>query len=40
VRYAETSPWAMPYERRAPISICRGLKVPLEEAWRRGKHYI
>jgi hypothetical protein len=34
------SPYAMPYETRHPILICRGLKPPLAEAWRRGKRYI
>jgi hypothetical protein len=34
------SPYAMPYEQRRPILVCRGLKLPLEEAWRRGKHFI
>jgi hypothetical protein len=34
------SPYAMPYETRHPVLVCRGLKPPLEEAWRRGKHYI
>ena len=34
------SPYAMPYETRRPILVCRGLKVPLGDAWRRGKRYI
>jgi hypothetical protein len=34
------SPYAMPYETREPIFVCRGLKLPLGEAWRRGKHFI
>jgi 4-amino-4-deoxy-L-arabinose transferase-like glycosyltransferase len=34
------SPYAMPYETRAPILVCRGLKVPLAEAWARGKRFI
>ena len=38
VRYAETSPYAMPYERRAPICVCRGLKMPLAEASRKEKN--
>ncbi len=33
-------PLAMPYERSRPILVCRGLKLPLAEAWRRGRHYI
>jgi hypothetical protein len=28
------------YEAELPIYLCRGLEVPLDEAWRRGKHYI
>lgn len=35
-----SSPYAMPYEQRAPIAICRGLKLPLDEAWKRGRHFI
>ena len=35
-----TSPYAMPYETADPILVCRGLKRPLEEAWRSGKHFI
>jgi 4-amino-4-deoxy-L-arabinose transferase-like glycosyltransferase len=34
------SPYAMPYETRAPILVCRGLKLPLAEAWARGKKFI
>lgn len=34
------SPYAMPYEQRHPILVCRGLKLPLEDAWRRGKHFV
>ena len=34
------SPYAMPYEQRWPILVCRGLKLPLAEAWRAGKHFI
>ena len=30
---------AMPYEARAPIYLCRGLKLPIEEAWRLGKSF-
>src|SRR5216683_3128010 len=29
------SPYAMPFETGLPIHVCRGLKVPLETAWRR-----
>jgi 4-amino-4-deoxy-L-arabinose transferase-like glycosyltransferase len=34
------SPYAMPYETRRPILVCRGLKLPLAEAWARGKRFI
>jgi hypothetical protein len=34
------SRYAMPHETRRPILVCRGFKVPLAEAWARGKHYI
>ena len=34
------SPYAMPLETRNPIHLCRGLKVPLAEAWRRARHFI
>jgi hypothetical protein len=34
------SPYAMPYETDQRIYVCRGLKVPLPEAWRLGKHFI
>lgn len=34
------SPYAMPFETRRPIHVCRGLKVPLDAAWREGKLYI
>jgi hypothetical protein len=33
------SPYAMPYETRHPILICRGWKLDPAEVWRRGKHY-
>jgi 4-amino-4-deoxy-L-arabinose transferase-like glycosyltransferase len=34
------SPYAMPFETRRPIHVCRGPKLPLAEAWRLGKHFI
>jgi hypothetical protein len=34
------APLAMPYETADPICVCRGLKIPLADAWQRGKHYI
>lgn len=33
-------PYAMPYEQRRPILVCRGLRFPLETAWRMGRTYI
>ncbi len=33
-------PYAMPYEQRRPILVCRGLRSPLDVAWRRGRRYI
>lgn len=35
-----THPFAMPYQRENPVTICRDLKVPLLEAWARGKQFI
>jgi 4-amino-4-deoxy-L-arabinose transferase-like glycosyltransferase len=35
-----TSKYAMPYEARPVICICRRLRVPLEKVWRAGKHFI
>jgi hypothetical protein len=34
------SPYAMPFEARWPIHVCRGLKLPLDQFWRRGKLFI
>jgi dolichyl-phosphate-mannose-protein mannosyltransferase len=34
------APHAMPDETGVPIWICRGLTIPMDQAWRRGKHYI
>jgi len=34
------SPYAMPYETRRPIYICRTLTKPWAQAWREGKHFI
>ena len=34
------SPYAMPFETRWPIHVCRGLKALLGEAWRQGKTFI
>ena len=34
------SPYAMPYEQRWPVLICRRPKVPLETFWRRGRRFI
>jgi hypothetical protein len=32
--------WAMPYELRRPLLVCRTLKRPLELVWREGRHFI
>jgi hypothetical protein len=32
-------PYAMPYERDRDIIVCRGLPVPLANAWPRFKRY-
>lgn len=34
------SPYAMPYETEHPVVVCRGPKIPLADAWRRGKRFI
>lgn len=34
------SPYAMPYETARPILVCRGLRLPLDEAWRAGRRFI
>lgn len=34
------SKYSMPYERNRPIYLCRKLKIPVEEAWRRAKMFI
>jgi len=34
------SRYAIPWQQRWPVLVCRGLKIPLQEAWRRGKHFI
>jgi 4-amino-4-deoxy-L-arabinose transferase-like glycosyltransferase len=35
-----TNPYAMPYERADPVSICRRPRIPLRDAWTRGRHFI
>ena len=35
-----TDPFAMPYEREHPVTVCRRPKALLRDAWVRGKHYI
>jgi hypothetical protein len=32
--------YAMPDETDLPIWVCRGIRMPLEEAWRRGRMFI
>lgn len=34
------SPYAMPFEMRWPVHVCRGPRMPLEMAWRRAKMFI
>jgi hypothetical protein len=34
------SPHAMPYETNLPVHVCRGLNVPVSEAWRRLKRFV
>jgi Dolichyl-phosphate-mannose-protein mannosyltransferase len=34
------APYAMPYETEHPIHVCRRLRMPLAEVWKRGKHFI
>jgi hypothetical protein len=36
----DSSPWAMPWEQRQHIYLCRGLKVPLRELWPRVKKWL
>ena len=33
------APYAMPYETREPILVCRGFELPVADAWRRGRHF-
>jgi hypothetical protein len=35
-----SSPWAMPWEQRVHIYLCRGLKAPLREAWPGVKKWL
>jgi hypothetical protein len=34
------SPHAMPHETDLPVYVCRGLKIPMDEAWRRLKRFV
>jgi hypothetical protein len=34
------SKYSMPYERNRPIYLCRNIKIPLEQAWKRSKMFI
>ena len=36
----ESSPWAMPWEQRLHIFVCRGLKIPLRELWPRVRVWL
>jgi len=41
VKVDETDdPYAMPYENHIPICVLRGRKEPLEQVWRRRRHFI
>jgi hypothetical protein len=33
-------PYAMPYERNRTILLCRGLKIPMRQAWERAKEFL
>lgn len=35
-----TSEWAMPYETNLPVFLCRGLRVPIGEAWAAARRFI
>lgn len=39
-RATVVSPYAMPYETDLPIYVCRGLKIPMAEAWARLKRFV
>lgn len=32
--------YSMPYENNLAVHVCRGLRGTLEDAWKRGKHFI
>lgn len=36
----DSSPWAMPWEQRNHIYLCRDLKVPLRDAWPHFKQWL
>ena len=36
----ESSPWAMPWERRQHVYLCRDLKVPLSKLWPQVKDWL
>jgi hypothetical protein len=36
----DSSPWAMPFEQRVHIYLCRDLKVPLREFWPEVKNWL
>lgn len=38
--FSLTDPFAMPYEREHPVTVCRRPKALLRDAWVRGRHYI
>ena len=36
---ATSCTYCLPYENGAPITIVRGMKYPINEAWSSAKHY-
>lgn len=36
----DSSPWAMPFEQRVHIYLCRDLKVPLRDFWPQAKNWL
>ena len=36
----DSSPWAMPFEQRVHIYLCRDLKVPLRDLWPEVKKWL
>jgi hypothetical protein len=36
----ESSPWAMPWEQRQHMYLCRGVKIPLPVLWPKLKIWL